>query len=293
MALWGGIEAGGTKVICALGRGPDAIAHQIRIPTTHPTQTLADIVDFFHSHPRPLAIGVGSFGPVDLNPSSGTYGYLLNTPKPGWQRVDLLGALGRSLDLPLAIETDVNVAALGEHRWGAAQEIENFVYLTVGTGIGGGAMVHGRLLHGLLHPEMGHMALPRDPRRDPFGGVCPVHGDCLEGLASGTAIAQRWGQPAETLPPEHPAWDLEVDYLTQGLVNLIYSLSPQRIILGGGIMAQGHLLPRLRQGVGEAVGRYLQIPGLLGDLETYLVTPQLGERAGILGAIALAQNVVS
>lgn len=290
MTLWGGIETGGTKTFCALGRGPGEIIAHTRIATTSPEETIAHILTFFQDHERPAAIGIGSFGPVNLHAKSETYGYLLNTPKPGWQQVDLWGTLQRSLDLPCVIDTDVNVAALGEHRWGAAQSLDTFLYLTVGTGIGGGAMVNGRLLHGLLHPEMGHIAVPRDRQVDPFPGACPFHGDCLEGLASGTAIAQRWGQLAEQLPADHPAWDLEVEYLTSGLVTLIYSLSPQRIILGGGIMSQAHLLPRIRQRVGAEIYRYLQIPDLLGDLEQYIVNPALGGQAGILGAIALAQT---
>lgn len=289
MANWGGIEAGGTKVICALGNGPSEVHHQTRIATTTPAETIAEIIKFFQAHDLPKALGIGSFGPVDLNPQSPTYGHLLKTPKPGWQNIDLLGELGRSLPIPMAIDTDVNVVLLAEQQWGAAQGIENVLYLTVGTGIGGGAMVNGQLIHGLLHPEMGHGSLQRSPlEQRNFKGCCPYHNDCLEGLASGTALSQRWGQTAESLPQSHPAWELEADYLAQALVNFIYTLSPQRIVMGGGVMAQGHLFERLRQRVEELVGRYL--PGILPDLERYIVPPQLGSQAGVLGAIALAQQ---
>ena len=291
MVNWGGIEAGGTKVICALGNGPSEIHHQTRIATTTPAATIAEIIKFFQAHNLPKALGIGSFGPVDLNPQSPTYGHLLKTPKPGWQSIDLLGELGRSLPIPMAIDTDVNVVLLAEQQWGAAQGIENVLYLTVGTGIGGGAMVNGQLIHGLLHPEMGHGSLRRSPlEQRNFKGCCPYHNDCLEGLASGTALSQRWGQTAESLPQSHPAWELEADYLAQALVNFIYTLSPQRIVMGGGVMAQGHLFERLRQRVEEQVERYL--PGILPTLETYIVPTQLGNQAGVLGAIALAQRQI-
>jgi len=287
--VWGGIEAGGTKIICALGAGPDNIQHRARIATAQPGETIEAIVRFFQSYALPEAIGVGSFGPVDLNRSSLTYGHLLKTPKPGWQNIDLLGQLSHALPVPMAIETDVNVVLLAEQRWGAARGIESTLYLTIGTGIGGAAMVNGRLVHGLLHPEMGHVALARSPLERPdFNGSCPYHRNCLEGFASGTALHRRWGQPAESLPPEHPAWALEVDYLAQALENFIYTLSPQRIVLGGGVMAQGHLFEQLRRQVEQRVARYL--PGLLPPLEQYIVPPQLGHEAGVLGAIALAQQ---
>lgn len=288
MANWGGIEAGGTKIICALGKGPDEIHHRVRIATTTPPETISEIIRFFQAHKLPQALGIGSFGPVDLNPTSSTYGHLLKTPKPGWQNVDLLGQLRLALSVPMAIETDVNGVLLAEQRWGAAQGIENVLYLTVGTGIGGGAMVNGHLIHGLLHPEMGHGSLVRSPLEHPgFPGCCPYHETCLEGLASGTAMAQRWEQPPERLPPDHPAWALEVDYLAQALENFIYTLSPQRIVLGGGVMTQMHLFPQLRQQVKLRLARYL--PGLLPDLDDYIVPPQLGHQAGVLGAIALVQ----
>ncbi len=202
------------------------------------------------------------------------------------------GAIGRALGLPVGFDTDVNGAALAEHQWGAARGLDTFIYLTVGTGIGGGGMANGRLMHGLVHPEMGHIAVPHDRREDSFEGVCPYHGDCLEGLASGPAIEQRWGRRAEDLPSTHPAWVLEAQYLALGLANLIYILSPQRIILGGGVMQQLHLFAPIRYRLRGLLNSYLP---LLDDdiaLERYIVPPALGEQAGVLGALALARQLV-
>jgi fructokinase len=190
----------------------------------------------------------------------------------------------------VGFDTDVNGAALGEYRWGAAQGLDTFVYLTIGTGIGGGGMVNGKLMHGLLHPEMGHIRIPHDPDQDPFDGVCPFHGDCLEGLAAGPALEARWGQRAETLPLDHPAWELEANYLASGLVNLICILSPQRIILGGGVMQQASLFPLIRGKVQQLLSDYLKTPTILKHIDEYIVPPRLGDRAGVKGAIALAQQ---
>ncbi len=291
MTLYGGIEAGGTKFVCVVGTGPDDIRARTRFPTTTPEETLSQAVDFFRPFAAELAgIGVGSFGPVDLNPRSSTYGYITTTPKPGWQNTNVKGYLEEALHVPVAFETDVNAAAWGEHRWGAAQDVDTFVYITVGTGIGGGAMVNGQLVHGLLHPEMGHMRIPHDREADPFDGICPFHGDCLEGLASGPAVAARWGQRGETLPPDHPAWDLEARYLGLAVANLVCTLSPQRIILGGGVMHQRHLFPRIRQVVQDALAGYVNSPALKEAIEDYIVPPGLGDHAGVLGALALARR---
>ena len=187
--VYGAIEAGGTKFVCAVGTGPDDIRAITRFPTTSPEETLGQAIAFFREQPEPVAaIGIGSFGPVDPRPGSPTFGYVTTTPKPHWSNTDVAGAIGRELGVPVAFDTDVNAAALGEHRWGAAQGLDTVVYLTIGTGIGGGAMINGQLVHGLLHPEMGHMPLPRDPERDPFVGACPYHGDCWEGLAAGPSM---------------------------------------------------------------------------------------------------------
>jgi len=294
MPLWGGIEAGGTKFVCAVGTGPDDLRAQVRFPTTTPAESIGQAIEFFERQQRekdPLAgVGIASFGPVDPNPHSPTFGYITTTPKPGWAHTDFAGAVRRALRVPVGFDTDVNGAALAERRWGAALGLDTFVYLTIGTGIGGGGMVGGQLIHGLLHPEMGHFRVPHDRERDPFDGVCPYHGDCLEGLATGPALEARWGQPGEKLPVHHPAWELEADYLALGLVSIICILSPQRVILGGGVMKQRHLFPLVRRRVQELLNGYLQAPAILDRIDDYIVPPALGSRAGVLGAIALARH---
>ncbi len=292
MALWGGIEAGGTKFVCAVGTAPDDIRHEIRYPTTTPNETLSTAVDFFKQHGPVDAVGIASFGPIDPNPASSSYGYITTTPKPGWANVDFVGAVQSALDVPVGFDTDVNAAALGEWKWGAAQELDTFLYLTVGTGIGGGGMANGKPMRGLLHPEMGHIALPRDPSVDPFEGVCPYHGDCLEGLASGPAIQARWGTPVEELPDDHPAWELEAHYLGMALASFICILSPQRIVLGGGVMKHAPLIRAVREKTRARLNGYIQSPMILEETERYIVPPGLGDQSGVLGAIALAQAAV-
>ncbi len=292
---YGGIEAGGTKWVCAVGTGPDDIRAETRFPTTTPLETLGRAIAFFRAAQvdEPLEVlGVGSFGPVDLDPTSPTYGFITTTPKPGWAQTDVAAPLQQALGVRVAFDNDVNVAALGENRWGAAQDCAYTVYITVGTGIGAGVLIAGQLLHGLVHPEVGHLRLPHDWQRDPFPGNCPYHGDCLEGLASGPALAKRWGQPAETLPPDHPAWPLQAHYLALALVNLICTLSPQRIVLGGGVMSQPQLFTLIRSEVQRLLNGYVQAPAILEHIDQYLVPPALGGRSGVLGAIALAQQAL-
>lgn len=295
--LVGGIEAGGTKFVCAVGTAPDDIRAEVRFPTTTPAETLAHAITFFQEQQARYgqlgAIGVAAFGPADPHPASPTYGYITTTPKPGWQHTNVAGTLGAALGVPIAFDTDVNGAALGEHRWGAAQDVATFIYLTIGTGVGGGVMVNGSLLHGLVHPELGHIRLPRDPAADPYAGHCPFHGDCLEGLTCGPALAARWGMPAQHLPPEHPAWALQAHYLALALQSFICTLSPQRIIMGGGVMDQPHLLPMIRTNVQRYLNGYIQAAALQEDgLADYIVAPRLGNQAGVLGAIALAQQAL-
>jgi fructokinase len=294
--LYAGIEAGGTKFVCAIGGGPDDILAQTTLPTTTPQETLRKTLEFIDQSTEgygPLAgIGVASFGPLDPNPGSATYGYITATPKPGWSDFDFVSAVRERFDGPVGFDTDVNGAALGEWRWGAAVGLDTFIYLTIGTGIGGGGLVNGRLMHGLIHPEMGHIRIPHDLERDPFPGSCPFHGDCLEGLANGPAMEKRWGQRAETLPIDHPAWDLEAHYLALGLVTFICMLSPQRIILGGGVMSQPQLFPLIREKVLTLLNEYVQSPQILDRIDEYIVPPGLGSRAGVLGAIALAYKAV-
>ncbi len=290
---YGGVEAGGTKFICAVGTGFGEILAETRFPTTTPNETLEKVIQFFKEQLQKVtlsAIGIGSFGPVDLNPASPAYGFITSTPKPGWPNTDFAGTVRRALDLPVVFDTDVNAAALGEYVWGAAQGLHNFIYLTIGTGIGGGLMINRHLVHGLIHPEMGHLLIPHNREVDPYPGYCPFHGDCLEGLASGPAIKARWGQPAEDLPPDHPAWDLESGYLASALANLIYAVSPERIILGGGVMEAPGLLDSTRQKTKAALNGYIKSPAILEHMDSYLVAPGLGRQAGVLGAIALGRE---
>ena len=276
----GAIEAGGSKFVCGVGSGPDDI-ELIEIPTAGPVETIEQVLNFFRRQARVPAIGIGSFGPIDPDPKSATFGYITSTPKLAWKNFDLAGAIRRELKVKIAFDTDVNAAALGEHRWGAARDLDTFLYLTVGTGFGGGGMMNGRLMHGRTHPEMGHMRIPHDLEQDPFPGNCPYHGDCLEGLAAAPAIEARWGQPAHALPSEHGAWDLEAHYLALGIANLAFTLSPERILLGGGVMRRAELYPMIVAKVTALLNGYIEAPEI--------VPPQLGARAGVLGAIALAE----
>lgn len=289
--MYGGIEAGGTKFVCAVGDGSGEVVDEVRFPTTTPVETIGKAVAFFkRQHQKINAIGIGSFGPVDPHPKSPNYGFITTTPKPGWANTNIMGEIRSALNVPCGFDTDVNAAALGEHRWGAAQGLDTFVYLTIGTGIGGGGMVEGNLLHGMMHPEMGHIYIPHNWELDPFEGICPFHQDCLEGLASGPAIEARWGRRGESLPDDHTAWNLEAHYLALGLVNFISILSPQRIIMGGGVMRQKRLFPLVREEVQRLLKGYIQTPEILEDMEDYIVPPALGDRSGMLGAIALAEE---
>lgn len=289
--LYGGIEAGGTKFVCAVGTGPNDIREEIRFPTTRPQETLTQAIDFFKKYDNQLAaIGVAAFGPVDLNPKSATYGFITTTPKPYWANTSVVGTLQQALNLPIGFDTDVNGAALGEGRWGAAINLDTFIYLTIGTGIGGGGVSNGHLLRGLVHPEMGHIYVPHNREVDPFNGTCPFHGDCLEGMASGPAMEARWGQAAHTLPPDHPAWMLEAHYLALALANFVCTLSPERIVMGGGVMSQPHLFGMVRAELQKLLNGYVQNPAILEHINQFVVSPALGPQAGVLGAIALAMN---
>lgn len=293
MALYGGIEGGGTKFVCAVGTGPDHIVAEASFATTQDAratigQAIAFLADYHRQTPLD-SIGIASFGPVDPDPRSPHYGYITTTPKPGWAHTDFLGPVAQALGIPVAFDTDVNGAALGEYRWGAAQGLDTFVYLTVGTGLGGGGMLQGKLMHGLMHPEMGHMLLPHDWAADPYPGWCPYHGDCWEGLAAGPALEGRWQVKGTDLPPDHPAWPLEAHYLALGLVNIITVLSPQRIILGGGVMQQEHLFPLIRAEVQKLLNGYVQRAAITDTIDQYIVPAALSSRAGVLGALALAE----
>jgi len=288
---FGGIEAGGTKWVCAIADGPGPPLKTGTFPTTGPAETVSRATAFFTDNGPVDVLGVGAFGPVDIRRGSPTWGTITTTPKPGWADTDLVSALRSGLDAPVALDTDVNAAALGEWRRGAAAGLDTFCYITVGTGIGGGAIVNGRILHGLLHPELGHMRIPHDRERDPFDGICPYHGDCLEGLASGEAIRRRWGHAGQQLSDD-AVWELEAEYIALALVNLACTLSPQRIVIGGGVAKEPALLPRARRRLRELLAGYLRVPELTEPdaIDRYVVTPLLGDQAGVIGALELARD---
>jgi fructokinase len=288
MTAYAGIETGGSKWECVVGTGPDDVRATETIPTTEPEETIDRAVAFLEREGPVAAIGIGSFGPLDSKLSSPTWGHITTTPKPGWAHTDVGQEIRRRLGVPVAFDTDVNAAALGEHRWGAARGLDTFCYVTVGTGIGGGGMAGGKLLHGLVHPEFGHMRVPHDRNADSFAGACPYHGDCWEGLASGRAIEARWGRPAAEAPDE--AWPLEARYLALGLVCVICVLSPERILIGGGVMKQPRLLPLVRREVVGLMNGYLDATAVGDEVSTYIRGPELGSRAGVFGALALAQT---
>ncbi|WP_396595671.1 ROK family protein [Brevundimonas sp. R86498] len=289
MSLFAGIELGGTKVVIGFGSGPDDLEPPIRIPTTTPGETLAEVVRVLETRSRTqalAAIGVASFGPVGLDPASDRYGRILRTPKLHWSDADLLEPL-RRFGVPVGLATDVGGAALAEGRWGAAKGLSDHVYVTVGTGVGMGVVVNGALVRGVLHPEAGHLPVRRDPGDD-FPGGCPFHGGCLEGLVSGPAIAARLGRRAETLAADDPAWDIIAGYLAQMTAALTYTLAPQRILLGGGVGANVHLLARVRLALRAELGGYLPALDTEAALGRYLQSPGLGDRSGVLGALLLA-----
>jgi fructokinase len=289
LTLYGGIEGGGTKFVCAVGTGPEDIQIEKKFPTTSPEETLCKVVEFFKGVEGLSALGVACFGPLGLDPTSPKFGHILSTPKPGWTNIDVVGFLRSAIDIPVGFDTDVNGAALAEERWGAAKGFDPVLYMTIGTGIGGGLLVNGKLLHGLIHPEMGHLLIRHDWQSDPFKGTCPFHSDCFEGLASGLAIEARWGQKAEILSPDHPAWNLEAHYIALALESYICTISPQKIILGGGVAQQIHILPLVRKKVQEMLSGYIQSPNIIENISEYIVLPSLGNRSGVLGAIALAE----
>jgi fructokinase len=290
--IFGGIEGGGTKFNCVLAFSPDHIVAETSIPTTTPEETLSRVIEFFQVQGgnKLAALGVACFGPLDLNRNSPTYGFIKTTTKKRWGETDLLTPLQQAFGLPIGFDTDVNGAAYGEFLWGAAQGLDTFVYLTIGTGIGGGIMANGEILHGQTHTEAGHILIPHDIKKDPFPGVCSFHQDCFEGLASGPAMLSRWGKSAETLPKDHPAWPLEAEYIAAALVNYILTLSPQRIILGGGVIQASWLFPLIQDRVKELMSGYLVHPSLDQQIKDYIVPPALGSRSGVLGAIGLAQK---
>jgi fructokinase len=291
------IEAGGTKFVIGLYRSeggkdsPPLLLARETIPTLRPEETLARAGDIIEKagaqYGRPEAMGLGSFGPVDLRPGSPTWGSVTSTPKPFWSGVDMAGYFKKRFGLPVAFDTDVNAAAYGEKLWGAARGLEDFVYITVGTGIGGGVVSGGRLVHGLSHPELGHIRLAREPS-DPFPGLCPYHGDCLEGLAAGPAIGKRWNCRAEDLPPDHEAWELEATYLARAIAVYALVVSPELVILGGGVGMRQGLAERVSTLLGQELAGYLPALARTEPLSAFVRRPELGSEAGLLGSAALA-----
>jgi len=290
--FFGAVEAGGTKFVCAIGDATGKIHAETRFATADPVATLSAMRAFLEERSRALgglaAIGVGSFGPVELDRARPRYGFIGDTPKPGWSHTDIAGPFARKFSCPIGFDTDVNAAALAEHRWGAAQDARNLVYVTVGTGIGGGALVNGAAIHGLMHPEIGHIYPRRHPLDAGFAGACPFHGDCLEGLASGPAILARSGTSLEHLEAQHPQWEIEADYLGQLCAQLVLTLSPDRIVMGGGVMSQTRLLPLIRERMTHWLGGYIDRDEIRSGADRYVVAPALGTRVGVLGALALA-----
>lgn len=291
--LYGGIEAGGTKFVCAVGDGDGNIIEKIQFPTAAPAETLKTAVLFFKPFVESGAlknIGLGSFGPIDLEINSVTYGYITTTPKPKWQNTNIVGALETELGVKVIFDTDVNAAAFGEFMFGASKDLDPSLYITIGTGIGGGYVIGSKTLKGLAVPEMGHIRVLHDWKDDDFSGVCPYHGDCFEGLASGVAIYKRTGKKAEVIDDNDAVWDLEANYIGQAIANLVLILSPKKIILGGGVMHSKFLFAGIRKKVQETLNNYVQHKDILENIDEYIIPPALGDNSGVLGAIALAKE---
>ncbi|MCU0882802.1 MAG: ROK family protein [Hyphomonadaceae bacterium] len=288
MAVYGGIDAGGTSFRCVAGTGPDAILAEVAFPTTTPGETLARAAAFFSDGPGAGAtrIGIGCFGPVALSRADPAYGHILETPKPGWAGADVAGTLARATGKPVALDTDVNAAARGERRWGAGQGLDDVCYITVGTGIGAGIVTGGRTIQGVLHPEAGHIRVPRHPHDLDYPGCCPFHGDCVEGLASAAALFDRWKLPPDSLPDDHPAWDIEAHYLAHLAATLVLITATARVILGGGVMARAGLVEAVNIKTVSLLAGYGS--SALRPQAPLVVAPGLRLRAGVLGALALA-----
>ena len=272
-------------MVCAVGKENGELIDRTSIPTRMPEETFPELIAYFRKW-EIQALGIGSFGPLDLNRSSASFGSITKTPKPGWSGVNIAGRLREALGVPVGIDTDVNAAVLGEVTWGAAKGCENAIYITVGTGVGVGVYVNGGLVHGLIHPEGGHMLLQKSPE-DTYNGCCPFHEICVEGLASGPAIMGRYGKPAKELADRPEVWELEGYYLAQAIANYIMLYSPQKIILWGGVMHQSVLFSIVREKVLKILNGYIYHPLVLEHIERYIVEPGLGEDPGVLWSIKL------
>lgn len=288
--LIGAIEGGGTKFVYGVGTDQGEIVERLSCLTEDPKTTLSTISSYFESQ-KIEALGIGSFGPIDCIPTSPYYGSITTTPKAKWAHTNVLSHLQKTLSIPMGFDTDVNCSALGESLWGASRGVKNSVYITIGTGIGAGLIVEGNLVHGILHPELGHILMRSHPEDD-FKGVCPYHSYCWEGLASGPSLEKRWECKGQDLPPHHKAWEFEAYYIAQAIVNLILTVAPEKIILGGGVSHQDFLFSKIRKQVLELLGGYIQVESILSDIDHYIVPPQLGDDSGFLGAIALGKRML-
>ncbi|MBO0994677.1 ROK family protein [Bacillus sp. SD088] len=288
--MLGAIEAGGTKFVCAVGKEDGTLIERIQLDTLTPENTIPHVIEFFKKHEID-ALGIGSFGPIDIDKKSKTYGNITSTPKLKWRNYPFLQELKNALQVPMEFNTDVNAAALGEVMLGAAQDVDSCMYITVGTGVGVGAVIQGELLQGLSHPEMGHILVRRHPD-DTYEGFCPYHGDCLEGMAAGPAIEQRWGKKGVELQDQQEVWELEAYYLAQALMQFILIVSPKKIIMGGGVMKQKQLFPLIQKKVQELLNGYVAVPQILEHIDEYIVPPALGDNAGITGALMLAKRAI-
>lgn len=284
---FGALEAGGTKMVCAIGNENGEIFERVSIPTVTPEETLPKLVEFFKGK-EIAALGIGCFGPIDLNRNSKTYGYITTTPKLAWRNCDIVGAMKKELGVPVGFDTDVNGSMLGEATWGCAKGLDTAIYITVGTGIGVGVLANGKLLHGMQHPEGGHILLKSHPE-DHYKGKCPYHGTCLEGMAAGPAIEERWGKKAVDLADNPKVWEFESYYISQALADYIMVLSPQKIILGGGVMHQEHMLPLILEKTTELLNGYISTEEM-EHIGEYIVLPSLNDNQGIMGALKLAMN---
>lgn len=282
----GSLEAGGTKMVCAVGDSNGTIYEQISIPTTTPEDTMPHIIEYFKEK-EIAALGIACFGPVDVNPDSETYGTILDTPKLPWRQYPILKVMQDALKLPMGLDTDVNGSCLGEVTYGTAKGLDSVIYITVGTGIGVGIVLDGRLVHGMLHPEAGHILIAPEAG-DEGHCICPYHSHCLEGLAAGPSIEKRWGAKAVELTERSEVWELESQYLAQAIVNLILTVSPKRIILGGGVMHQEQLFPLIRKKVPELMNGYIRTPQMQ-NMDTYIVPASLQDNQGIMGGLRLAE----
>ena len=290
---YGAIELGGTKINTLIADEHNNQVAKRVIPTLSPDESIEDIANFFKrtltdENIKLESVGIGCFGPLDLNPGSKTFGHITSTPKPGWQFINIKKKIEDALDVKTVIDTDVNAAALGEYSCKSMNAIKNMVYITIGTGIGAGIIINGELVHGLVHPEFGHIHIPHDKRIDPFPGICPYHSDCFEGLASGPALAERWHMPADQIPEDHMAWDLEAEYIAYALSDLICTISPEKIIIGGGVMHRSYLYDLVRTKTAKIINRYIRSKYLEESIADYITPPRLKNESGLVGALCLA-----